>query len=205
MKTLVIGCSFSMGSQRAKLDRDAVETLLGWYNYIGYNDLVVYGLGAHGYLTYSEVIKTLDLTEYNQCIIQETFEPRIHFPKRLYFKKQNLAGMTHYTGQGLKNIEHSVPYIRSSTGTHIAEIAKCYIENKLREFNIPCYTVSYGDQIAGLGYATHLCNNLYQLALEQKDPGLFSYDPFENSNRWPHLSLDGNKFIGNYIKGKLNG
>ena len=93
MTTLVIGCSFSQGSYTSKYDwdintnekylRDSVDTIEGWYNFLGLDNLIVYGLGSYGYLGYSELFKTIDLSNIDQCIIQETFEPRVHFIKNI--------------------------------------------------------------------------------------------------------------------------
>jgi len=218
MTTLVIGCSFSQGSYYPKYDkrkdtkerylRDSVNTVKGWYNFLDLSDLIVYGLGSYGYVGYSEIFKTIDLSNISNCIIQETFEPRIHFVSDLKLSKKKLGNMTHFTGRGLKNVVHSVPTfdIRNTiTGKHIPSVSKCYIENILEKHNIPCYTISYREEIKGTGYSKHLCSDLYEKVIRQKDPSLFSFDFKHDTDPWPHLSLKGNEFVGNYVKSKLNG
>lgn len=218
MTTLVIGCSFSQGSYYPKYDkrkdtkeiylRDSVHTVKGWYNFLGLDNLIVYGLGSYGYVGYSEIFKTIDLSNINQCIIQETFEPRIYFVKDLKLKKKKLGNMTHFTGRGLKNVIHSVPLpsiINSVSAKHIPSVCKCYMENILEKRNVPCYTISYREEINGTGYSKHLCSNLYEQVIRQKDPSLFSFDFKHNIDPWPHLSLNGNEFVGNYVKSMLDG
>jgi hypothetical protein len=79
MKGLILGCSISAGTH--KLDPsnplgEIIENQIGWYNFLGISNLVVYSFPGGGYLNYATLLDKIDISKFDFILLQESFEPR---------------------------------------------------------------------------------------------------------------------------------
>ena len=79
MKGLILGCSISAGTH--KLDPsnplgEVIENQIGWYNFLGISNLVVYSFPGGGYLNYATLLDKIDISKFDFILLQESFEPR---------------------------------------------------------------------------------------------------------------------------------
>ena len=74
------------------LDDDKNEKLdhsICYYDHLDpQHSYTVYAIPGGGYLNYMTVLSTIDLTKFDRCIIQETFDPRMILHTQLKYMKR---------------------------------------------------------------------------------------------------------------------
>ena len=100
MKGLILGCSISAGTH--KLDPshplgEVVDNQIGWYNFLGISNLVVYSFPGGGYLYYASLLDKINISKFNYILLQESFEPRFLLTNNDDFNYTKANDIDHYT------------------------------------------------------------------------------------------------------------
>ena len=100
MRGLILGCSISAGTH--KLDPsnplgEVVDNQIGWYNFLGISNLVVYSFPGGGYLNYATLLDKIDISKFNFILLQESFEPRFLLTTNDDFNYTKANDIDHYT------------------------------------------------------------------------------------------------------------
>jgi len=100
MRGLILGCSISAGTH--KLDSsnplgEVVDNQIGWYNFLGISNLVVYSFPGGGYLNYATLLDKIDISKFDFILLQESFEPRFLLTNNDDFNYTKATDIDHYT------------------------------------------------------------------------------------------------------------
>ena len=100
MRGLILGCSISAGTH--KLDHsnplgEVVDNQIGWYNFLGISNFVVYSFPGGGYLNYATLLDKIDISKFNYILLQESFEPRFLLTNNDDFNFTKANDIDHYT------------------------------------------------------------------------------------------------------------
>ena len=100
MRGLILGCSISAGTH--KLDPsnplgEVVDNQIGWYNFLGISNLVVYSFPGGGYLNYATLLDKIDISKFDFILLQESFEPRFLLTTNDDFNYTKANDIDHYT------------------------------------------------------------------------------------------------------------
>ena len=100
MRGLILGCSISAGTH--KLDHsnplgEVVDNQIGWYNFLGIPNLVVYSFPGGGYLNYATLLDKINISKFNYILLQESFEPRFLLTNNDDFNYTKANDIDHYT------------------------------------------------------------------------------------------------------------
>ena len=100
MRGLILGCSISAGTH--KLDHsnplgEVVDNQIGWYNFLGISNLVVYSFPGGGYLNYATLLDKIDISKFDFILLQESFEPRFLLTTNDDFNYTKANDIDHYT------------------------------------------------------------------------------------------------------------
>ena len=100
MRGLILGCSISAGTH--KLDPsnplgEVVDNQIGWYNFLGISNLVVYSFPGGGYLNYATLLDKIDISKFDFILLQESFEPRFLLTTNDDFNYTRANDIDHYT------------------------------------------------------------------------------------------------------------
>jgi len=82
-KTLIVGCSLTLGSYVPHDGYERLDSNVGWYNHIQQlknKQIDVYAIGGGGYTDWAQIVRSIkaagNLDQYNTVIIAETTAPR---------------------------------------------------------------------------------------------------------------------------------
>ena len=100
MRGLILGCSISAGTH--KLDHsnplgEVVDNQIGWYNFLGISNFVVYSFPGGGYLNYATLLDKIDISKFDYILLQESFEPRFLLTNNDDFNFTKANDIDHYT------------------------------------------------------------------------------------------------------------
>ena len=100
MRGLILGCSISAGTH--KLDHsnplgEVVDNQIGWYNFLGISNFVVYSFPGGGYLNYATLLDKIDISKFDYKLLQESFEPRFLLTNNDDFNFTKANDIDHYT------------------------------------------------------------------------------------------------------------
>ena len=100
MRGLILGCSISAGTH--KLDHsnplgEVGDNQIGWYNFLGISNFVVYSFPGGGYLNYATLLDKIDISKFNFILLQESFEPRFLLTNNDDFNFTKANDIDHYT------------------------------------------------------------------------------------------------------------
>lgn len=228
---LIIGCSHSRGSYfidnktgMESVDRSGPG---GWWSFIpALKDYkkTVYANGGVGWIWYAEILHQLsqedNLLNYDMCIIQETYEPRLHITNSaeyaIYnFKQCNttLHDSTVADSSLFSNhppnydmiIKNRFPNSKlcsdylmqtsfSPTYHNLVASSKLLVSELMNFFKIPTYTWQMHRPIPDLPYYN---NNFIDLGLVDLYSKLLNYTTSEEAGA--HLTVSGNIEIGKQI------
>ena len=222
MNILILGCSFSYGSyymdDSIANARDAEKCTedVCWYDWLNpQHHYTVYTIPGGGWLNYMTVLSQIDLSRFDQCIIQETFETRMYLHNKLEFRQVNRKNFV----TGDHNIEmHYGDFAPCdkvdgrSTWMHEHIIQACVTQSNhlLHQSNIPAYRFSFqGGQwlhtwIRPLNVPPVADILFYEEEHHNwsDEPGIY-YEKHETPNWEGHLTRKGNKRLGKMIRNVL--
>jgi hypothetical protein len=177
------------------------------------HNYTVYSVSGGGYLNFMYVLSTVDLTKFDRCIIQETFDPRTLFHRKLK-----------YTTRVRNNIELNIPPVNKAIddvlkiehmAQHICQASVTQCNHILKKANIP--TVAFAFSKPGIfllkkdwehTWIKHLdipCIwDLY--FFKEKYHNFDSTSDFEKGDYcwFGHLTKEGNKQLGVRLRDALD-
>ena len=219
MNVLILGCSFSAGSYSMVdspkftpddlRDPNANEKLDHSECYYDHLDpqhhYTVYSIPGGGYLNFMYVLSTIDLTKFDRCIIQETFDPRMILHTQLKYMKR-VKNNIELNIAFFKKIDHTVLEIEHMS-QHICQSCVTQCNHTLEKANIPTVAFALSKPIdpnqrdwdhTWIRYLDIPCiEDLYFFKKE--------YHNFESTSEdWlGHLTREGNKALGKRLRDAL--
>ena len=110
----------------------------------------VYSIPGGGYLNFMYVLSTIDLTKFDRCIIQETFDPRLFLHTELKYIKilrTNDVGNTISLHVGIyKKIENTLFEAIEHMSQHICEASITQCNHLLEKANIPTVAFAFSTE-----------------------------------------------------------
>jgi len=187
-----------------------------WYDWLDpQHHYTVYTIPAGGWLNYMTILSQLNLSKFNQCIIQETFETRMYLHHQQEFRHVNRKNFV----TGDLNIEmhygdfepcKKVDVMSSWMHEHIIQACVTQCNHLLQQSNVPAYRFSFqGGEwlhtwIRPLNIPPVVDIMFYKEGLHNwsDQPGIY-YEKFETPNWEGHLTLKGNKKLGKMVRNVL--
>jgi hypothetical protein len=234
---LIVGCSHSRGSyfidNETKLEKIDRSEIGGWWSFIpvltDYKK-TVYANGGTGWVWYAELLHQLsqedNLLNYDMCIIQETYEPRLHITNThpLKYEMHNFkqCNTTLYDGSVATHslfsnhppnynmiIKNRFPNSRlcsdyliqtnfSPTYHNLVASSKMLVSELMNFFKIPTYIWQMHHPVDDLLYYN---NNFIDLGLVDMYSKLLNHTTSEELGA--HLTVSGNIELGKQINKAL--
>jgi len=232
---LIIGCSHSRGSYyfdelvgKEQIDRSGIG---GWWAFITFlkdYKKTVYANGGAGWIWYAEILNQIlqkgDLLNYDMCIIQETYEPRLHITKNtqseIYnFKNCNTilydncvsthSAFSNHPANNDDIIKNHYPnsklcsdYLRqvnfSPTYNNLVSSSKVMVSELMNFYKIPTYIWQMHHPVEPLPYYN---TNFIDLGLVDMYSKLLNFTVTEDLGS--HLTVSGNIELGRQINKSL--
>ena len=76
---------------------EVVDNQIGWYNFLGISNFVVYSFPGGGYLNYATLLDKIDISKFDYILLQESFEPRFLLTNNDDFNFTKANDIDHYT------------------------------------------------------------------------------------------------------------
>ncbi|MDA0754200.1 MAG: hypothetical protein O3A49_05930 [Candidatus Marinimicrobia bacterium] len=235
MNVLILGCSFSSGSYvfaEGRDDKEKLNSYIGWWNFVEYlknHHKTIFSFSGMGWTAYNSLLYNLEennkLSEYDICIIQETFEPRFSILKPNVF--QNIQpvyenkSVKHYNFSLADSILHDrrwyverlnknynlnandnfiIDYNKSSSKWPLICGSKCFSLSLLDKHNIPTYLFSaYDSLLVDCKFKKIIDLKITNVWLRMSKYHTYKWIPNITSRYAPHITIDGNKEIGKII------
>ena len=220
MNVLILGCSFSAGSYMLVdspkftpddlSDPNANEMLNDSECYYDHLDpqhsYTVYAIPGGGYLNFMYVLSTIDLTKFDRCIIQETFDPRmLHHTQLKYMKR--VRNNIELNIALFKKIDHNDNVLEiEHMAQHICESSVTQCNHTLEKANIPA--VAFAFSKPGIFLHTNWDHTwikyldippIWDLYFFKKE-----YHNFDSTSDWlGHLTKEGNNLLGKRLRDAL--
>ena len=169
------------------------------------HNYTVYSIPGGGYLNFMYVLSTVDITKFDRCIIQETFDPRTFFHTKLKYAKR-VRNNIELNVALFKKIDHNVLKIEHMS-QHICQASVTQCNHLLKKANIP--TVAFAFSKPGIfllkkdwdhtwiKYVDIPC--IWDLYFFKK-----KYHNFDSTSDWyGHLTKEGNKALGKRVRDAL--
>ena len=100
MRGLILGWSISAGTHKPDHSNplgEVVDNQIGWYNFLGISNFVVYSFPGGGYLNYATLLDKIDISKFDYILLQESFEPRFLLSNNDDFNFTKANDIDHYT------------------------------------------------------------------------------------------------------------
>ncbi len=222
VNVLILGCSFSYGSyymdDSIANARDAEQCTADvcWYDWLDpQHHYTVYTIPGGGWLNYMTILSEINLKQFDQCIIQETFETRMSL---FHQQEWNQVNRKNYVS-GEHNIEMNYGDFRLCDKVdgksawmheHIVQACVTHGNHLLQQARVPSYRFSFqGGEwshswILPLDIPPVADTLFFEEGLHNwsDQPGIY-YEEFETPNWEGHLTLKGNKKLGKMIRNAL--
>ena len=187
-----------------------------WYDWLDpQHHYTVYTIPGGGWLNYMTVLSQIDLTKFDQCIIQETFETRMYLHHKQEFRKVNRKNIVssepnitmHYGDfRPCENVDEMSTWMHE----HIIQACVTQCNHLLQQANIPAVRFSFqGGEwlhtwIRPLDIPPVADIMFYKEGLHNwsDEPGIY-YEEHETPNWEGHLTRQGNKKLGKMIRNAL--
>ena len=211
MKGLIIGCSISGGTH--KLDPsnplgEIIENQIGWYNFLGISNLVVYSFPGGGYLNYATLLDKIDISKFDFILLQESFEPRFLLTINDDFDLVTSNDVDHYTlKDSCKTVGIRSEKERTNNQLSFSRFAIAYISS----INKPCAIFHIRPDMGQYNYGNIKVLNVLPSIDEviYKDP-TYHNELYIELGPWQqgghiigHPTLEGNKAIGELVSKPL--
>ena len=211
MKGLIIGCSISGGTH--KLDPsnplgEVIENQIGWYNFLGISNLVVYSFPGGGYLNYATLLDKIDISKFDFILLQESFEPRFLLTINDDFDLVTSNDVDHYTlKDSCKTVGIRSEKERTNNQLSFSRFAIAYINS----INKPCAIFHIRPDMGQYNYGNIKVLNVLPSIDEviYKDP-TYHNELYIELGPWQqgghitgHPTLEGNKAIGELVSKPL--
>ena len=187
-----------------------------WYDWLdSQHNYTVYTIPGGGWINYMTILSQINLSIFDQCIVQETFETRMYLHHKQEFRQVNRKNYV----SGQPNIEmhygdfepcKKVDGRSSWMHEHIIQACVTQSNHLLQQANVPAVRFSFqNDQwshtwIRPLDIVPVADIMFYKEGLHNwsDKPGIY-YEEFETPNWEGHLTLKGNKKLGKMIRNAL--
>ena len=187
-----------------------------WYDWLdSQHNYTVYTIPGGGWINYMTILSQINLSIFDQCIVQETFETRMYLHHKQEFRQVNRKNYV----SGQPNIEmhygdfepcKKVDGRSSWMHEHIIQACVTQSNHLLQQANVPAVRFSFqNDQwshtwIRPLDIVPVADIMFYKEGLHNwsDEPGIY-YEEFETPNWEGHLTLKGNKKLGKMIRNAL--
>ena len=211
MKGLILGCSISAGTH--KLDPsnplgEVIENQIGWYNFLGISNLVVYSFPGGGYLNYATLLDKIDISKFDFILLQESFEPRFLLTINDDFDLVTSNDVDHYTlKDSCKTVGIRSEKERTNNQLSFSRFAIAYISS----INKPCAIFHIRPDMGQYNYGNIKVLNVLPSIDEviYKDP-TYHNELYIELGPWQqgghiigHPTLKGNKAIGELVSKPL--
>lgn len=187
-------------------DKEMCDEDVCWYDYLDANhNYTVYTLPAGGWLNYMTILSNIDLSKFDQCIVQETFEPRIFFHRNDTFRKVTRNNLEVHYGE-VRAVEDPNNHKYSWMWESMVQASVTHANHLLRKANVPTVRFSFqGKHYEHTWIKLLSIKPVIDTLLFERGgpPGKLHNYKLDPHGFLGHLTHEGCKRLGNMIKNVL--